>query len=516
MRQIIIAVLFSIITFPTFAQQTPERYRIDKSVEYQTIDNFSASDAWRSDFIGKYWPEKKKNELADILFSHEYDSNGNPKGMALSTWRVNIGGGSYENRENGDVKQPWNRAECFMAPDGSYDFSKAAGQQWFMKAARERGMNSFVFFSNSAPYFMTRTGRTLSSDQDSFNLREDKYDDFAQFLVKCADHFQSEGYNVDFISPINEPNGMWSTNPNQEGSFASKEDIFKMTCELDKAISENRNIHSKIIIPEVGNMKFLFEFDSIEKTPDDILHSFFNKDGRYCVLGLKNMYHCAVAHDYWSAYPPELLVSMRERIASTLKEYNNGTGFWASEYCILEQNEEITMFRSPVKSINLGLYVARIIHHDLAVANSSAWQWWTSVSLGEDVAVELKPMPGSSPESVKYDGIISPTKMCWATANFSFFVRPGMKRIDIRPVDKEVSNLEAATNLMCSAYTDGKQVVAVYVNYAHQEKLVSIQCSGSSKGKVYITSIDKNLEFTGKQNLSKIEIPARSIVTIVM
>lgn len=508
--------MFSMFTFPALAQQMPERYYIDTNVKYQTIDNFSASDAWRSDFIGKYWPEEKKNRLADILFSREFDEKGNPKGMALSTWRVNIGGGSYENRENGDVTKSWNRAECFMNPDGTYDFSKAAGQQWFMNAARERGVNSFLFFSNSAPYFMTRSGRTLSTDQERFNLRDDKYDDFAEFLVNCAAHFQKKGFNVDFISPINEPNGMWSTNPNQEGSFATKADIYKMTCELDKAINANKDVHAKIIIPEVGNMKFLFEFDPVEKTPDDILHSFFNKDGEYCVLGLENMYHCAAAHDYWSAYPPELLVGMRERIDSTLKAYNNGTGFWASEYCILEQNEDITMFRSPVKSINLGLYVARIIHNDLAVANASAWQWWTSVSLGEDVAVELKALPGCGPESVKYDGIISPTKMCWATANYSFFVRPGMKRVEMRPMDRTVSNLEAATCLMCSAYTDGKEVVAVYVNYAHENKPVSIKCGKSSKGKVYVTSVDKNLEFCGKQSLSEIMIPARSIVTIVM
>ena len=91
---------------------------------------------------------------------------------------------------------------------------------------------------------------------------------------------------------------------------------------------------------------------------------------------------------------------------------------------------------SPVKSINLGLYVARLIHTNLAVANASAWQWWTAVSLNEDVPLWLQPMEGSSGETVKYDGMVVTTKMFWATANYSFFVRPGMRRVDVRAVDR--------------------------------------------------------------------------------
>lgn len=515
MRLIGLIVLLSTVTFPALSQEAPEKYRIDTKTTYQTIDNFSASDAWRCDFIGKNWPIDKRNQIADLLFLHEFDKDGNPKGMALSNWRVNIGAGSYENRENDEVKKTWNRTECFMSPDGSYDFTKQAGQQWFMNAARERGMNNFLFFTNSAPYFMTRSGRTLSPDQKSINIRDDKFDDFAEFLVKCAEHFQAEGYNIEYISPINEPNGQWSTNPNQEGSFASKADIYKMTYELNKALS-NSDLNSKIIIPEVGNMNYLFEFNPVENIPDDIIDSFFAKDGQYSVLDMEHVYNCVAAHDYWTAYPPELLVSIRERVADEIKANDSGTGFWASEYCILEQNEDITMFRSPKKSINLGLYVARIIHHDLAVANASAWQWWTAVSLAEDVPIELKAMQGCNGESVKYDGIISPTKMLWATANYSFFIRPGMKRVDISPVDRNISNTEAATDLMCSAYTDGKQVVAVYINYSEEDKPVTIECGKSSKAKVYITSTDKDLKFCGTKNLSEIIIPARSIVSIVI
>lgn len=84
---------------------------------------------------------------------------------------------------------------------------------------------------------MTRSASTVSTDMDYINLQEDKFDNFAKFLVNCAKHFINQGYNIKYISPINEPNVDWSQNPNQEGSFATKADIYKVVYELDKAIS---------------------------------------------------------------------------------------------------------------------------------------------------------------------------------------------------------------------------------------------------------------------------------------
>lgn len=498
----------------TISAQSIKVYVVDKNITYQEIDNFSASDAWRCHFVGKYWPQEKKEEIADLLFKREFDEKGNPKGMALTNWRVNVGAGSYENREAKEVNNSWNRTECFLLPDGTYDFSKQAGQRWFMKAAKERGVNNFLFFTNSAPYFMTRSGATVSTDRNYINLQEDKFDDFARFLVNCTKHFRGLGYDVNYISPINEPNVEWHTNAFQEGSFATKSDIYRLVAELDKVIEEEQ-VETKILIPELGELKYLFEVDSAANMPDDIIHSMFYKNGEYSVLGFKNLFNCVAAHDYWTAYPPKLLVDIRTDLRKALEQNGHQTKFWASEYCILEKNKEITMEPSPIKSINLGLYVARIIHSDLALANASAWQWWTALSMGEDVPIQLLPMKDSSTESIKYDGIISPTKMFWTTANYSFFIRPGMKRIDVKPTHI-VSDLEAATSLMVSSYTDNKEIITVIINYTDKEEQLDLKCEKAKTGKLYVTSIDKNLEYVGEHALKKLSIPARSVVTVVV
>ena len=499
----------------SLSAQKPQEYIINPEIKYQEIDNFSASDAWRMDFVGKHWPQEKKERLADLLFKREFDKDGNPIGMALSCWRVNIGAGSYENREAKEVTSTWNRTECFLSPDGSWDFGKQAGQQWFMRAARERGMNDFLFFTNSAPYFMTRSASTVARDSRGINLQEDKFDDFARFLSRCARHFTDEGFNIRYISPLNEPNVEWHSNSWQEGTFATKADIYNVVSELDKAITAE-GLSSRIITPELGELKMLFEVDANDRVPDDIIRSMFYKDAAYSLLGFKNLYNCVAAHDYWTAYPPTLLVDMRTRLHQDLTANGMGTKFWASEYCILEKNDEITMPPSPTKSISLGLYVARIIHSDLALANASAWQWWTAVSLNEDVPVRLLPLKDSSEESVKYDGTIQPTKMFWATANYSFFIRPGMHRIDVRPAKGQVSPLEASTSLMLSSYTDGKQTVTVIINYTTDDQPLSLRCGSAKKGKLYVTSTDQDLRYTGQHSLRSLTIPARSIVTVVV
>ena len=90
----------------------------DPSVQYQSIDGFGASDAWRAQFVGKKWPLEKKNQIADLLFSQELDEAGNPEGIALSIWRFNITAGTAEQGDASGIQNVWRRGECFQNPDG--------------------------------------------------------------------------------------------------------------------------------------------------------------------------------------------------------------------------------------------------------------------------------------------------------------------------------------------------------------------------------------------------------------
>ena len=76
---ILIAALTLSISLKPLAAQNKKVFIIDKQTVYQEIDNFSASDAWRCAFIGKKWPQEKKEKIADLLFKREFDKKGNPK-----------------------------------------------------------------------------------------------------------------------------------------------------------------------------------------------------------------------------------------------------------------------------------------------------------------------------------------------------------------------------------------------------------------------------------------------------
>ena len=58
---------------------------IDDAVEYQTIENFGASDGWRIERLPA-WSVPARNKVADLLFSMD-------KGTGLSCWRFNVGAG---------------------------------------------------------------------------------------------------------------------------------------------------------------------------------------------------------------------------------------------------------------------------------------------------------------------------------------------------------------------------------------------------------------------------------------
>ena len=87
------------MTVPSQAKTTG--ITIDLHDEKQVIHSFGASDAWTCQFVGKNWPIEKRKAIADLLFGKEVDSEGNPKGIALSMWRFNVGAGSAEQGEAG-------------------------------------------------------------------------------------------------------------------------------------------------------------------------------------------------------------------------------------------------------------------------------------------------------------------------------------------------------------------------------------------------------------------------------
>ena len=482
----------------------PLHDKIDLDREYQIIDNFGASDAWSMQELGT-WSLENRNKVADLLFSQK-------NGIALSCWRFNIGGGI-----NPKITNPWRTAETFETAEGQYDWSKQAAERWFLGAAKARGVPQFLAFVNSPPGRMTRNGLTFCNPlEDTTNLKPSYEAQYARYLVDILEHFRAnpeEAQRIKFtyVSPVNEPQWDWAGH-SQEGNRAGNDDIKRILRSVHAEL-EQRKSPTQIVALESGSVPDMWQLNAKATTTwkaeyGNYLDAFVGDPAIRPLLSERISYH-----DYGSDRLAGELVEHRTKVGEKIKQYP-GCKLWMSEYCILTGNEgkggngrDLTM--------NTALDVARIIHLDLTLAGVSAWQWWTAVS-----GVDFK--DGLIYTDWKKTGdqeTIYPAQLLWALGNYSRFVRPGMRRVEMA-VDGQNIN-----GLMGSAYKDDakRQIVAVYVNMSTTAQSRQIDISlGQRRWTLqsitpYITSDIPGFELKQmptRDRMEAVEVPPRSVVTL--
>jgi hypothetical protein len=198
-----------------------------------------------------------------------------------------------------------------------------------------------------------------------------------------------------------------------------------------------------------------------------------------------------------------------------------------TEYCILIPNESWVpaQHRGYGSGRDLGidpaLWIARVIHHDLAVANSVEWCWWLAVSPYEykDGLVYI--------DKNKTNGNYYQSKMLWAMGNFSRFVRPGMKRIAIQRSDNAQPRDVVEDLMISSFYNEHNNVIAtICVNWSDQDKTLQLNYLNLPADRTvnyvvpYVTAgndmaVDSLTAYSVLSPGQTILIPARSVVTLV-
>lgn len=251
MKNILILAFVTVYSLSVFSQpeltvkNNPLEITLNPEVTYQTIHNFGASDAWSCQYVGN-WPVEQKNKVADLLFSLDDKEDGSPKGIGLSCWRFNIGSGSADQKGEPKIGDPWRRTECFLQPDGNYNWQKQSGQRWFLQAAQKRGVESFIGFVNSPPVWLTKNGRANSDGGNSMNLPDENLPEFSKFLVDVTQNIQkNDGVLFDILSPVNEP--QWDWKDGQEGSPWTNAEIAKLCRQLGTDL-QNAGLSTQIDI----------------------------------------------------------------------------------------------------------------------------------------------------------------------------------------------------------------------------------------------------------------------------
>lgn len=494
---------------------------------FQTIHSFGASDCWGIKFIGKNWPDAKKNQIADLLFSKDFDANGNPKGIGLSMWRSNLGAGSYEQGGASNISSDWRREECYLNADGSYDWTKQAGNRWFLKAAKDRGVENLLLFSISPPVSLTKNGYAFGPDgteKGKLNLQPSKTDAFADYLTEVVKHYNTDGIPIKYLSPVNEPQWDWTASASgkasQEGSAAANDEFSNLIKALDQKITA-KNLPVKIAAGEAASLNFLYQPVSGYPTRSDVVNYFWNPGSNGYVGGLPSVEKAILGHSYFSQPNTSALLSNRVSLQSKISGVNPALNFWQSEYCILSSEDNINGNGRDL-GMDAALYIARVIHTDLALANAASWSWWLGVSPSDykDGLVYISDLAGNMGEleSTKADGLVYSSKMLWALGNYSRFIRPGMKRVSAS-LEGYSAPEDASKSLMTSAYKDEntKQLVVVVVNMTTNAQTLNLGSVNYTTNSVksYTTANAKELSPGVVSNLSKVEIEPRSVVTFV-
>ncbi|MBN1516895.1 hypothetical protein JXA32_10050 [Candidatus Sumerlaeota bacterium] len=480
--------------------------KIDIKKEYQTIRNFGASDCWSMQKIGA-WSPKNRERVAELLFSKYH-------GIGLSCWRFNFGGGL-----NDKIHHPWRTAETFEVAEGQYDWNHQANEQWFLRAAKRYGVNEFVAFVNSPPRRLTANNLTgCSPDGNSTNLKKGYEGQFARYICDILSHFENHPneesrIHFDYISPINEPEHEWNGG-GQEGCRYAIADIKAVVKELHKEL-RRQGLTTKILSPEAGSPRTMCgECEWMSE-------KFGTKYGDYIdeLCSDPEMAECLSKqicyHAYWADNAEtNRIVEAREVMRKKMDKYPDWE-LHQTEYCVMagphSLGPEAGGFGRDLSMIT-ALWVSRVMHYDMSVANANAWQWWTSFSPEDykDGLIHTDYFKEGDPES-----IIVP-KLLWTFGNFSRFVRPGAKRVEL------TGDGHDRYGLLGSAYKDEaeKKIVAVYLNMADIRAQVKLNIAGAKikAWSPFVTSFmrDDNLkQYPDIAAGEEITIPARAVVTLI-
>ncbi|MDR2482403.1 MAG: hypothetical protein LBD08_02085, partial [Treponema sp.] len=394
---------------------------IDPSIKYQTIEGFGASDCWTAQFVGRFWNEHEKETIARLLFSRDFQEDGSPQGIGLSMWRFNLGAGTLEQGDASGIKDLSRRAESFLDETGRLDFSKQAGQQWFLRKARDYGVEQTVAFSNAPPIPYSRNGKGYSSGDGTANLRDDAYNDFAEYLAACADHFSAGGLPFTYLSPVNEPQHDWK-DPTQEGSPWENQEIKRLTEALDRAI-QARNLEVKILLAEAGKWNALFQAGG---RASHQIYEFFDRNSPLYIGEIPSLARVIGGHSYWTHTTDAQLRTVRTGVRDASARY--GLGVFQTEWSMLDAGEGFPGYEE-ASYMDIALFMAKVIHADMVYANAASWSFWTSMDMerwghkNRFLLVALNPGNTGDPNTpITEPGAAEARSTLWALGNYSFFV----------------------------------------------------------------------------------------------
>lgn len=437
---------------------------VDPSIKYQKFEGWGASLCWWAVLAGK-WSETNRNKLIGAIVDPD-------TGLGYSVFRYNIGGGDQPGH-NHLTKGDGGAAIPGFKPTetGAYDWNADTNQRAILLGLASRSKNCiFEAFSNSPPWWMTKSGCVSGSANGADNLKDDYFDNFADYLSEVVKHYK-ENRNITFrtVEPFNEPSaGWWKSMGTQEGcGFTNNQS--KMIVELGKALA------AKGLSPETSVSA------ADESSIEQALKSLNTYDAS--ALGYLTQIN---THSY-SGY------SSRAQLAQ--KTSSLGKRLWQSESGPLHKENDS----------NIALWMADVIIKDLRDMKAQAWIDWQicdPVSTWQTITANHSTQRFSYP--VRY----------YMQAAFSRFIRPGSQIISSNN-ENTIAAQVPERGILVIVTRNG---TTSNVNYTFD---VSKFTNIGTSAKTYLFSLPGSLtmkpdvQLTSSKQLT-VTIPSQSIMTCVI
>ena len=437
--------------------------------------------AWFAHVTGKF-AEPQRTQLADLLYGRD--------GLALNIARYNIGGGNAPGtpsylRPGGDIPGFWRKPDGWNPDaDDAWDWSADAGQRWWLDAIKARVTPRDLIleaFSNSPPYFMTRSG-LVSGNVNGLedNLLPGFETQFARYLARVTAELERR-HDIRFrtLSPVNEPNTpYWFSTNKQEGAHWSPEAQSRMFIALARVLTEY-GMKTEISGPDETNPQTFF-VDWAGLSPD-----------------AKSVIRQLNVHTYeWIGKS-----GVRD-IAET-----SGKRLWMSEVDLSPSN-----VREDVNDMRPAIALAQQIVTDINSMNPRAWVLWQAI---ENRSSDPKYSSNWGLIKADFSNLERPdyqiTKKFWAFANFTRFIRPGFRFLKSDNPDALVAE-----------HPETHEVVIVAVNPGIVSRMLDIRLPDAKRGtmtcKTYMTRAEDSLATSKPAPCgARLSVHARpmSVVTVV-
>jgi O-glycosyl hydrolase len=353
---------------------------VDPGKRYQVFEGWGTSLCWWAVKAGA-WSEDNRSKLLGAIADPD-------TGLGYTIFRYNIGGGDQPGHNHLDKGDGGANVPGYKPTEkGDFDWTADPYQRTIAIELAKRVKDPiFEAFSNSPPWWMTKSGCVSGSSDGSDNLKSDYFDDFADYLSEVALHFKKEwGITFRTVEPFNEPSaGWWKANGGQEGC-GFKNNQTQMIVELGKALKA----------------KGLFPETSVSAADETNIGDALNQFNKYSSEALSYMFQVNT-HSYSGGDNRAKLFN-----AAFAKDKK----VWQSETGPLHKSGDE----------NIALWMAGVILADLRDMKASAWVDW---QIG-DPAENWRSLALNHSKQT-----FTPNARYYMHAAFSRFIRPGSRIID--------------------------------------------------------------------------------------